>query len=45
VGTASRGDYLNGFQLVPVNWSITTQRKQQFFELTARISGAAVTSG
>ena len=44
-GSAARGDYLNGFQLVPVNWSITTQRKQQFFELTARISGAAVTSG
>jgi hypothetical protein len=39
-GSAARGDYVNGFQLVPVNWGITTQRKQQFFALTAAIAGA-----
>jgi hypothetical protein len=38
-GTAARGDYLNGYQLVPVNWGITTQRKRGFFDLVRTITG------
>jgi hypothetical protein len=37
-GASAHGDYLNGYQLVPVNWGITTKRKQQFFDLVRRIT-------
>ena len=39
-GAAARGDYLNGYQLVPVDWGINTERKRQFFELVAAASGS-----
>jgi hypothetical protein len=38
-GAGARGDYVHGFQLVPVNWGITTERKQQFFDLLSHITG------
>lgn len=40
-GASARGDYRNGFQLVPVNWRISTERKRAFFRLIEEISGAA----
>ena len=39
-GAAARGDYLNGYQLVPVDWGINTERKRKFFELVAAVSGS-----
>jgi hypothetical protein len=30
-----------GFQSVPVNWSISTERKRQFFEMVREITGVA----
>jgi hypothetical protein len=39
-GMGARGNYADGFQLVPVNWAINTPRKRAFFELVAEISGA-----
>ena len=38
-GVMSFGDYDNGYQNVPINWGITTPRKQAFFNLTRRITG------
>jgi hypothetical protein len=37
-GASAHGDYLNGYQLVPVNWGINTERKRQFFDLVDRIT-------
>ncbi|MBI3974187.1 MAG: hypothetical protein HY332_23155 [Chloroflexi bacterium] len=34
------GDYVHGFQMVPVNWTINTPRKQGFFNLLREITGA-----
>lgn len=39
-GAGAAGDYVNGYQLVPVNWRINTDRKQAFFTLLADITGA-----
>jgi hypothetical protein len=39
-GAGARGDYENGYQLVPVNWGINTERKRAFFDLVKEISGA-----
>ena len=39
-GVMSFGDYVNGYQNVPINWSINTARKRGFFDLTRRITGA-----
>jgi len=39
-GSAAGGDYVNGFQLVPVNWGVNAPRKRQFFELISTIVGA-----
>jgi hypothetical protein len=39
-GSAAHGDYTNGYQLVPVNWAINTERKRAFFGLLASITGA-----
>jgi hypothetical protein len=39
-GTSARGDYVEGYQLVPVNWRINTPRKRAFFETIRRITGA-----
>jgi len=38
-GSAARGDYVNGYQLPPVNWDINTDRKRAFFGLVSRVAG------
>ncbi len=38
-GRAAAGDYVDGYQLVPVNWRINTPRKRQFFDLLADMTG------
>ncbi len=39
--TLGAGDstFREGYQSIPVSWGITSQRKEQFFELLARLSG------
>jgi hypothetical protein len=39
-GSAAKGDYASGYQLVPVNWGINTPRKRAFFDLLKEITGA-----
>ncbi len=39
-GSPGRGDYVNGYQLVPVNWQITTPRKRSFFDFLANVTGS-----
>ena len=39
-GSAARGNYQDGYQIVPVNWGINTDRKRAFFSLVREISGA-----
>ena len=39
-GSSARGDYVEGYQLVPVNWRINTPRKRAFFDTIRRITGA-----
>ena len=39
-GVMAFGDYVNGYQNVPINWGINTERKRGFFDLTRRITGA-----
>jgi hypothetical protein len=39
-GSSARSDYLAGFQNVPVNWGLTTDRKRGFFALIREITGA-----
>jgi hypothetical protein len=34
------GDYVDGFQMVPVNWTINTERKKGFFNLLKEVTGA-----
>ncbi|MFN8511241.1 MAG: hypothetical protein U0232_00520 [Thermomicrobiales bacterium] len=38
-GAGARSDYSEGYQLVPVNWGINTERKQAFFKLVAEVTG------
>jgi hypothetical protein len=38
-GRSARGNYVDGFQNVPVNWRINTERKQQYFRLLREITG------
>jgi hypothetical protein len=33
-------NYRDGYQSLPVNWGLNTERKQAFFELVARMAGA-----
>jgi hypothetical protein len=40
-GSAARGNYVDGYQLVPVNWGINTERKRSFFGLVREITGGA----
>jgi hypothetical protein len=40
-GAGASGDYVNGYQLVPVNWGINTERKRQFFALVESVTGGA----
>jgi hypothetical protein len=37
-GKSARGNYHDGFQNVPVNWSINTERKRQFFALLREVT-------
>ncbi|MCC6627544.1 MAG: hypothetical protein IT340_09100 [Chloroflexi bacterium] len=37
-GAGARGDYVDGYQLVPVNWGINTKRKRAFFDLVRAIT-------
>jgi len=39
-GASARGNYVDGFQLVPVHWAINTPRKQAFFDLLSEITDA-----
>ena len=39
-GFSARSDYVEGYQNVPVNWAINTDRKRGFFELVREITGA-----
>lgn len=36
------GDYENGYQNPPINWSINTSRKKEFFELLQKITGFSI---
>ncbi len=40
-GSATFGDYCNGYQNIPVNWSLNTDRKRGFFNLLSEITGEA----
>jgi hypothetical protein len=39
-GASARGNYADGFQLVPVNWGINTERKRAFFDLVRTMTAA-----
>lgn len=38
-GSSASSDYVAGFQNVPVNWSINTERKRAFFGMVREITG------
>jgi hypothetical protein len=38
-GAGAHSDYEHGYQLVPVNWAINTDRKRDFFRLVAAMAG------
>lgn len=38
-GWSTFGDYRDGYQNVPVNWAINTDRKRGYFELLAQVTG------
>lgn len=38
-GAGARSNYRDGFQNVPVNWGLSTERKRQFFWLLAEVTG------
>jgi hypothetical protein len=40
-GGGARGNYVDGYQLVPVNWGINTPTKQGFFRLLREVTGGA----
>jgi hypothetical protein len=39
-GNPAYGDYVEGYQNVPVNWGINTPRKRAFFDLVRAVAGA-----
>lgn len=39
-GSSARSDYVEGYQNVPVNWTINTERKRAFFGLVKEITGS-----
>lgn len=39
-GAGAQSNYRDGYQLVPVNWGINTERKRAFFALVREITGA-----
>ncbi|MCE2450919.1 MAG: hypothetical protein J4F35_21985 [Candidatus Latescibacteria bacterium] len=40
-GSSTFGDYRDGYQNIPVNWGINTDRKRGYFELLAQVTGAS----
>ena len=40
-GSSTFGDYRDGYQNIPVNWGINTDRKRSYFELLAQVTGAS----
>jgi hypothetical protein len=40
-GGGARGNYVDGYQLVPVNWGINTPTKRAFFDLLREVTGGA----
>ncbi|MYB67787.1 MAG: hypothetical protein F4X75_04735 [Gemmatimonadetes bacterium] len=38
-GSSTFGDYRDGYQNIPVNWAINTDRKRGYFELLAQVTG------
>ena len=34
-----QSNYRDGFQSLPVNWTISTDNKKQFFELVKKVTG------
>ena len=40
-GRGAKGDYVEGYQNVPVNWGINTPRKRAFFDLVREVAGGA----
>ncbi len=40
-GHEAHGDYVEGYQNVPVNWTINTPRKRAFFDLVRAVTGNA----
>ena len=39
-GSATFGDYRDGYQNIPVHWGINTDRKRSYFELLAQVTGS-----
>lgn len=39
-GSSARSDYIEGYQNVPVNWAINTDRKRGFFKLAGEVTGS-----
>ena len=39
-GTAAFGDYKEGYQLVPTNWGINTDRKKSYFEFLRKVTSS-----
>ena len=39
-GWSTFGDYRDGYQNIPVNWSINTGRKRSYFKLLAQVTGS-----
>ena len=39
-GGLSAGNYVDGYQNVPIDWSINTPRKRAFFDLLRQVTGA-----
>ena len=39
-GGLAPGNYADGYQNVPVNWSVNTPRKRAFFDLLRQVTGA-----
>ena len=40
-GSSTFGDYCDGYQNIPVNWAINTDRKRGYFELLAQVTGGS----
>ena len=39
-GKAAFGDYIEGYQNVPVNWGMNTPRKRGYFDLLREVTGS-----